>query len=101
MHHLLNRNTVKLSYSCTKNIHSLIQSHNSKILNSKPKATEKPCNCRKKDACPLDQNCTQENVIYHATVEGEEKKYIGSTVQFKKRYYGHKDSFRNNANKNV
>ena len=101
LHPLLNRNTVKLSYSCTKNIHSLIQSHNTKIISSKPKSAEKSCNCRKKDACPLDQNCTQENVIYHATVEGEEKKYIGSTVHFKKRYYSHKDSFRNNANKNA
>ena len=31
---LLNRNTVKISYSCTKNMKSIISSHNAKLLNS-------------------------------------------------------------------
>ena len=29
---LLNRNTVKISYSCTKNIKSIISSHNAKVM---------------------------------------------------------------------
>ena len=31
---LLNRNTVKISYSCTKNIKSIISSHNAKVMNA-------------------------------------------------------------------
>ena len=32
-HKLFNRNTVKLSYSCTPNVQSLISKHNKKVLN--------------------------------------------------------------------
>ena len=31
-HKLFNKNTVKISYSCTRNIKSIINSHNAKIL---------------------------------------------------------------------
>ena len=35
-------------------------------------------------------------MIYHAKVQGqEEKQYIGSAAHFKKRFYGHTNSFRN------
>ena len=45
---------------------------------------------------PLNGHCVQQDVIYHAEVlEGEPKKYIGSTTDFKKRYHGHTASFRN------
>ena len=86
LHCILNRNTVKISYSCTKNIDQIIKGHNQKILKGKdPEKPEGGCNCRRsnKDNCPIKDNCNQENVIYHARVaEGEEKKYIGSTVNF-------------------
>ena len=32
LHKIFNRNTVKVSYSCTKNIKSIINSHNKKVL---------------------------------------------------------------------
>ena len=97
---LLNRNTVKISYSCTKNMKTIISSHNRKILAERPQTPTKKCNCqaRNKSNCPLDGNCRQFNVVYHAVTE-DDKKYIGSTTDFKKRYYGHKDSFRNPNNK--
>ena len=31
--------------------------------------------------------------------EGEQKEYVGSTVNFKKRWYGHTESFRNEGSK--
>ena len=45
--------------------------------------------------------CNQVDAIYHATVKGddEERKYVGSTINFKKRYYGHKASFRHDSKK--
>ena len=104
LHTLLNRNTVKISYSCTKNIKAIIQTHNAKILNSDIDTPPPNCNCqkKKKDQCPLNGNCQgQVDVVYHAKLlEGEEKEYIGSTVDFKKRFYSHNDSFRNPKNKN-
>ena len=104
---LLNRNTVKISYSCSKNVKSIIQSHNAKILNAdeqEPPRTTKACNCqqRNKHKCPLEGDCkNQTDVIYHAKVQGqEEKQYIGSAAHFKKRFYGHTNSFRNSNYKN-
>ena len=106
---LLNRNTVKISYSCTKNIKSIISSHNAKVMNAdeqEPPREGKKCSCqrRNKHKCPLDNDCKgQTDVIYHAKVldgpEGEQKEYVGSTVNFKKRWYGHTESFRNEGSK--
>ena len=99
---ILNRNTVKISYSCTKNIKAIIQTHNAKIINSDKVSTNlKRCNCQKKDRCPLQNNCcNQKDVIYHAKLEeGEQKEYIGCAQDFKKRYYGHMESFRNEESK--
>ena len=100
---LLNRQTVKISYCCTKNIRTTIQNHNAKVLNSvEPRPQLKRCSCREKDKCPLQNDCAdRKDVIYHAQIEeGEKKQYIGSTQEFKKRYYAHKESFRNEASKN-
>ena len=106
---ICNRNTMKISYSCSKNLKAIIQAHNQKILSENNTATEekeqvKTCNCQKnrKDKCPLDGNCIQENVIYQATTtERHPKKYIGSTEKFKKRYQAHTFSFRHETNKNA
>ena len=95
---IINRNTVKVSYCTCKNIARTIKSHNSKIIRGKKNANKGGCNCQqdKKEKCPIKDNCNQENVVYEAHVqEGEEKKYIGSTIDFKKRWYGHTGSFRN------
>ena len=95
------RHTVKVSYCCSKNMEQIIKSHNNKITKEKNGDDQDGgCNCqrRNKDTCPIENNCNQKNVIYEATVtEGEEKKYIGSTIDFKKRWYKHKGSFRNEA----
>ena len=100
-HKLFNRQTVKLSYSCSPNVQSAIVAHNRKLLrkhntDANPPVNEPPmCNCRKVDECPLKGNCLQSAIIYQATVsvESETKHYIGQTEQtFKKRYPKHKEA---------
>ena len=53
LHKIFNRNTVKVSYSCTPNVGSIIKSHNKKLTNAENKQT-KHCNCRRKQECPLE-----------------------------------------------
>ena len=97
-----NRNTIKLSYSCTKNVRSILQAHNRKVLNNTLDPDDAPCNCRKKDQCPLQGAC-QKPVVYKATIEVEDikKTYIGSTYNFKHRYSGHKTSFKHEKHRNA
>ena len=92
---LFNRSKVKISYSCMPNIKGAIQAHNKKIINSlsESKTNDKPCNCRKKQDCPVKNRCQEENVIYEAMVKSDrgEKLYVGSTGRaFKKRWSEHK-----------
>ena len=63
---VFNKNTIKISYSCMKNIKSIIASYNKSIL--LPKAKEDGCNCRNKELCPLQNQCLTPKVIYEATV---------------------------------
>ena len=99
LHPILNKNTLKLSYSCTANIKKIIQSHNRKILSkSKKDDTRKACNCQasKRDKCPLNGKCQQRNVIYKATTPNPDPHfYIGVTEDFKPRWHTHKQSFKN------
>ena len=98
---IFNKNNIKLSYSCTDNLQTIIKKHNRKILGtSKTPYTENNCNCRKKNDCPLKNNCLTQSVVYNANVTTESdttgKNYIGLTEgTFKQRYTQHKPSFRN------
>ena len=100
---IFNKNTVKVSYSCTDNLQTIIKKHNRKILETTTNttiSTEKNCNCRKKKDCPLKNNCLTSSVIYNANVTTESDaagmNYIGLTEgTFKQRYTQHKLSFRN------
>ena len=56
LHKIFSRNTVKVSYSCTPNVGSIIKSHNKKLTNAENKQT-KHCNCRRKQECPLEGKC--------------------------------------------
>ena len=91
-----NKNTIKLSYSCTKNMKAIIQAHNRRIL-TKCNASQPtpPCNCRIKSSCPVQGKC-QVSGIYRATVKSTNNTatYIGCSNNFKKRYNAHKNSFR-------
>ena len=99
LHKIFNRNSLKVSYSCTKNMKSIINNHNSTILKKVTTPTDKKtCNCIKKDECPLNEYCLTENVIYKASITSTEtnyepKVYIGlAETTFKKRYANHKKS---------
>ena len=91
-HKIFNRNTIKISYSCMRNISSIIASHNISVL--RPKAKEYGCNCRNKESCPLQNQCLTPKVIYEATVvnnsDDEKRVYFGaSDTTFKERYRNH------------
>ena len=104
---VINRNCIKISYSCTKNVKSIIQSHNNKVLSDKAKQAtiqaKKPCNCRVKSDCVVANNCQSGPVIYKATINADNttKTYIGCTENFKKRYSNHKASFKDSGKKHA
>ena len=97
-----NKNTIKLAYSCTKNMRTILQAHNRKVLGNTQVPNDTPCNCRNKDQCPVQGSC-QKPVVYMATMEvdGIKKTYIGSTNNFKQRYSGHKSSFKHEKHRNA
>ena len=60
---------------------------------------------RQKNTCPLNGNCLQSSLIYHATVtrkdNGTIETYIGLTGNdFKTRYRNHTASFRHTKHRN-
>ena len=60
---IINRNTVKVSYSCMPNVASAISSHNRKILHQ-PANPPRLCNCRDMNACPVNGKCLTPAAIY-------------------------------------
>ena len=104
LHKILNRKTVKLSYSCMPNMKNIIQNHNNKILKLERAAKEQPpnaktcnCNSQNKPNCPLQGNCLAKCVVYEATINttGQPAKYIGCTENtFKERFTGHRQTFK-------
>ena len=95
LHKIFNRNTVKVSYSCTENMGRIIKSHNKTIIC--PTSTKTlPCNCRDKNTCPLDGKCRSRDIVYKCEAQPTGKVYIGLTSrEFKERHSGHLTSFRN------
>ena len=97
MHNIFNRNTVKIIYSCLRNISSIISSHNSNILS--PKQQSFGCNCRVKNEYPLNGECQTPSVIHTADLvngsNDEEKFYFGlADITFKERYRNHIRDFK-------
>ena len=107
LHKICNKNTVKVSYSYTKNIKSIISSHNKNVLHqNRAFRNERKSNCTRKELCPLNGNCPAKNIVYEATITCKEQTdgeniYIGiAETTFKKRYSNHKRSFNLAAYKN-
>jgi hypothetical protein len=103
---ILNRNTIKLSYSCMPNMLQRISVRNKCLLSQPAQANCNNCNCKDKAACPLDGNCLTPEVIYQASVARSDtntvETYIGLTEnKFKTRYNSHKSSFKNNSQRNA
>ena len=101
LHKIINRKTIKISYSCCPNVSSIISAHNKKILTNKVnELNSKKCNCRNPSNCPLDGNCCISSVIYRADIEHPKAFYIGMTARkFKERFNQHKHSFKSENRK--
>ena len=90
---------MKVSYSCSPNIKSVIDSHNKYILRNEEDQEKRTCNCIRKAECPLDGLCLTENTVYEATITSNDSEnaplvYVGSAeTTFKKRFANHKKSF--------
>ena len=100
---IFNKNTIKISYSCTRKMKSIISSHNKQILT--PKNKQVGYNCRVKNSCPLDNKCLTSQLIYQVDVtnnlDNEYRYYLGlAETTFKERYSNHKSSFKNENSKN-
>ena len=97
LHKIFNKNTVKVSYSCTQNMSQIIKGHNKKIVQKETQETLE-CNCRVKTDCPLNGDCRKESVIYKctATTNNSKNVYLGlNEGEFKKqKYYDHIKSFK-------
>ena len=104
----MNRNTIKLSYSCMPNVKQIIDGYNKAILKIAETAQPqkdggKTCSCRKKEDCLLNGECLVNEVVYQATVTTRDKKetYIDLTgAQFKAGYRNHLMSFRHEKRRN-
>ena len=55
-----------ISYSCDRNIKTIINPHDAKILYPIISTEQRECNFLNKDTCPLEQKCHTINVVYKA-----------------------------------
>ena len=98
---IFNRQNLKVSYSCMRNISSIVTGHNRKILNEDTTKNERRCNCPANTECPLEGQCLSRNTIYSGKITSNlpnygTKEYIGlSEPEWKKRLANHKTSFSN------
>ena len=81
------------------NIQRLIQADNSNKLQPHRPETNPTvtCNCRKKEDCPLQNQCLTKELVYQAEVKTDEsiQSYVGlAATDFKARYRNHTSSFR-------
>ena len=71
LHKIFNRNNVKVSYSCMKNMERIIKSHNAKIISGNNRQPTPRCNCQPRAGqrtCPLEGSCRTPNIVYAAEV---------------------------------
>ena len=60
----LNKNNIKLSYSCLPNSETIIKNHNKKLTNSNKNNEDDTCKCRHKEKCPLKRWKLQSKECY-------------------------------------
>ena len=80
------------------NMKTKINIHNKQVLREN-KPNSRKCNCIKKETCPMNGSCLEENILYIGNINCEDNSYrthrykgICETT-FKKRYSNHKKSF--------
>ena len=71
-----------MSYCCTQKLGKIIKSHNKKLISSNNQIIL-PCNCRKKEECPLEGKCSVNDIVYKciASATGFLNKIYLGTVQ--------------------
>ena len=98
LQNIFNKNTLKVSYSCSQNMIQIINSHNRRVKQTKTEESL-PCNCRQKNDCPMDSKCRTINTpckCIASVPTKPDKSYIGiSEDEWKKRCYNHRISFQN------
>ena len=105
LYKILNPRCLKISYCCLPNVKMEITSYNNRILTTADAEEPRLCNCRVKEACPLDGQCLRENIVYMAEIKAHKdqkqtRTYIGSAGNsFKERYAGHKSSLTHKSNR--
>ena len=92
-----------MSYRCTQNLCNIIKSYN-KILICSSNQIILPCNCTKKEECPLEGKCRANNIIYKCIASATgflNKVYLGTAQgEFKKWFHNHNLSFKNESKRN-
>ena len=108
LYKIFNRNNVKISYSSTPNFASVINLHNTKIINNNiPKPFVPTCNCHSKASCPLNGDCLQSSLVHICKSDTPNiiqnyLHYIGLTEnRFKDWFYKHKNSFKYESKRNA
>ena len=98
---LFNRNNLKVSYSCMRNIKSIVNVHNRMILTEESEESKRTCSCPRNAICPMNGNCLSENTMYSVKITSNlpnygTNEYVGiSAPEWKKRLGNHKLSFNN------
>ena len=102
---IINRNSMKVGYSCLRNMKKHIDIHNRKLLSkhwNKDAQDKRSCNCRRPEDCPVEGKCLEESVVYEADVLSKHgtMSYYGMTARpFKTRYTEHKQSLPSQTSK--
>ena len=78
LHKIFNRKTLKITYSCTKNIFQIINNHNKEVIkefqdrtnndNNNNNSKQNECNCKTRNDCPINGLCNLNNVVYQGTI---------------------------------
>ena len=98
---VVNRNTVKVSYSTMPNMAQQMNQHNAKVNSGDQRQTSGGCNGhRGGKQCPLPGNCMAKGVVYGAEITdlstGEKQTYTGLTEgTMRERISGHMGNCRN------
>lgn len=93
---IFKKNTIKLNYSCTKNMVFILYSHNKPVL--KPSVNTRGCNYRDRNSFFPDFKSKTPQIFYGAGVsnnfDNESKySYCLTDTFFKESYHNHKSSF--------
>ena len=46
----------------------IITSHNKKLLKNESSKQSKPCNCKNKDICTLNESCQQQSIVHQVDI---------------------------------